>query len=271
MIETTNICNAKCSFCSNHLLKRKKMIMDNEIFEIIIRRIIDEEIDVEKFILHLNGEPFTDPNLVYRISRLKKVFPKSQISFTTNLSLPSKDTIDKLIDCGLDSITISLNAIDEKEYKEIMGLEYKDTITNFNYLLERNRERGDKINIRVSLVEKGNKEAVDKFIDKYRECADVRILHMGNWIGCDNEVEYIGDRVSMDMNSCDDLNEQICILSNGDFAICCFDSEGSVGLNVKDTSLLEAFNSKIYIDLRNKLHNSGTKGTICETCSFSYK
>ena len=270
MIETTNICNASCPFCSNHLLKRKKMIMSNDIFEIIIRRIIEEKIDIEKFILHLNGEHFTDPNLIERVSRLKKTFPEALISFTTNLSLASKDTIDQIFMCGLDAITVSLNAIDEKQYNEIMGLDYKNTMMKLDYLIERNSELNKKLNISVSLVEKGNKEDVDIFVDKYKNKADVRILHMGNWIGSDNEVEYIGNRVIVSKNSCADLNEQICILSNGDFAICCFDSEGSVGLNVKNHSLLAAFNSKTYTDLRKKLSMNGTKGTICETCSFSY-
>ena len=73
-IETTNICNARCEFCPNPTLKRRKQIMDMEVFEKIISRIKDEKIKVKRFILHLNGEPLTDPLIFDRVDLLKKRF-----------------------------------------------------------------------------------------------------------------------------------------------------------------------------------------------------
>lgn len=67
---------------------------------------------------------------------------------------------------------------------------------------------------------------------------------------------------------CGDLEHQICILSNGDYALCCFDAEGMTHMNVKETPLMTAFYSKVFVNLRQKLLKLGTKDTICSTCSF---
>lgn len=269
MIETTNICNAKCEFCANPKLKRKKMVMSDEIFNLIISKIKNEQIIVEKFILHLNGEPFTDRKLIERIKILKQEFPNSPIWFTTNFNLPNREQIDELLISGVDTITISINSIEKNKYEEIMGIEYEKTIKNVEYILKKNKELNKSINIRVSIVDTGNSHIVKQFQDKYRELAEVRVIRLGNWGGHETENRIVHE--SIDIQSCDDLNNQICFLSNGEFAICCFDAEGMVGMNIKDVGILDTFNSGEYAKLRRKLKTSGKKDTICDTCSFTYR
>lgn len=267
MIETTNICNAKCDFCANPNLKRKKMVMSDEIFNLIISKIKNEEIVVEKLILHLNGEPFTDRKLIDRIKRLKQEFPNAPIWFTTNFNLPNREQIDELIISGVDTITISINAIEKNKYEEIMGIEYEKTIKNVEYVLKKNKELGMPINVRVSIVDTGNSHIVRQFQDKYKGLAEVRVIRVGNWGGHENENRIVHE--SIDIKSCDDLNNQICFLSNGEFAICSFDAEGMVGINIKDAGILDTFNSGEYAKLRRKLKTSGKKDSICDTCSFT--
>ncbi len=267
MIETSSLCNAQCEFCSNPTLIREKKVMDDELFSLIIERIIKEKIDVEKFILHLNGEPFTDKKLIDRIKLLKQTFPKSVVWFTTNFSMPNEEKIEKLLTSGLDTITISLNAVDSEKYHKIMGLDFERTTANIDYLVKRNRELGNPIYIRMSIVDCGTGDEVEKFKEKYSGMAEIRVIKLGGWIGKD-----VNNIISKNQNKkmyCDDLRKQICILSNGDYAICCFDSEGQVHKNIVDTPILEAFYSEVYENLR-KQQSNGIVGTICENCSFSY-
>lgn len=267
MIETSSVCNAKCEFCANPTLIREKKIMDDITFDTVIGKILLENIDVEKFILHLNGEPFTDSKLIDRITILKSNFPNVPIWFTTNFSIPDEQKIEELLRSGLDTITISLNAVEADEYEKITNLNFEKTMKNVEYLLKRNRELGDLIHVRFSIVDCGKENQVKRFKDKFSGMADIRVIKLGRWIG--KEAKEIKHRKQNIQRYCDDLYHQICILSNGDFAICSFDCEGQVGKNIMDTNILEAFYSERYEELR-KQHKNGIVGTMCENCSFSY-
>lgn len=267
MIETSSLCNARCEFCSNPTLVREKKVMDDEIFSLIIERLIKEQINVEKFILHLNGEPFTDKKLIDRIKLLQQFFPKSPIWFTTNFSMPDENKIEELLTSGLHTITISLNAVDSERYHRIMGLNFEKTTANINYLIKRNRELGNPIHIRMSIVDCGLESQVDEFKKRYSEMAEIRVIKLGAWIG--KEVKNIKHNNQNKNRYCDDLKHQICILSNGDYAICSFDCEGQIHKNIVDTPILQTFYSESYEKLREQ-HKNGIIGTMCENCSFSY-
>lgn len=267
MIETSSICNARCSFCANAGLLRPKAVMTDELFHLVMERLIREEISVERFILHLNGEPFTDSRLIERIRLLKDTFAGVPIWFTTNFSLPNDKTIDELLESGADQITISLNAVEKERYHEIMGLDFERTMSNIRYLMEKNQMMGSPLKIRFSIVDCGDEEEVEVFRSRYEGMAEIRIINLGKWIG--KESALLPERSQNLHRHCDDLHHQICILSNGDYAICSFDCEGQVALNVRDVPILEAFYSKAYEDLR-EAHKGGIAGTMCENCSFSY-
>lgn len=267
MIETSSICNARCTFCANASLLRPKAVMSDELFHLIMERLIKEEVSVERFILHLNGEPFTDNHLIERIKLLKSRFKDVPIWFTTNFSLPDHNTIDRLLESGADQITISLNAVQKEKYHEITGLDFDRTMANIRYLTERNQLKGSPLKVRFSIVDCGKEEDVEEFRRSYSGMGEIRIIKLGRWIG--KESVQLPQRAQNLHRRCDDLHHQICILSNGDYAICSFDCEGQVALNVRDVPILEAFYSKAYEDLREAL-KGGIVGTMCENCSFSY-
>ena len=72
-IESTNLCNFKCSFCPHTKMKRKKGIMDFELYKKIIDEIKDwgiEELNLTGF-----GEPLLDPLLTEKIKYARKKMP----------------------------------------------------------------------------------------------------------------------------------------------------------------------------------------------------
>lgn len=271
MIETSSICNAKCSFCPNATLKRKHMVMPEEIFYCILERIENEKIPVERFILHLNGEPFTDRNLCLRIKALKERFPNIPVWFTTNFALPDHQMIDDLLASGADQITISLNTVDKDEYYNIMGgLDFDRTISNLDYLLSRlHEDTSCRLNVRLSIVDTGNTDKVEAFKKRFKNLAEIRVMRLGQWMGS-APAEQMKKNSRNCQVLCEDLRSQICILSNGDFAFCDFDAEGHVGINIQDMPIMEAYYSKKFMDLREHHVYKGRKGTLCENCSYSY-
>ncbi len=270
MIETSSICNARCKFCPNPTLIREKKVMEERIFDQIIARIKEEKITVEKFILHLNGEPLTDPRLMERIQKLKSNFPHVPVCFTTNFALGGKEITKKLIASGLDAITISINSVNSNKYTQIMGgLDFEVTKRNLEYLLAKNREAGFPILVRVSIVDTGDREEVEQFKRLFADECEIRVLHLGQWIGEEMPGGLHPNNHAL-ARPCGDLEQQICILSNGEFALCSFDAKGSVGLNIGDTKILDGFYSEPYTSLRRAHQIGGRKGTVCENCSFSF-
>lgn len=268
-IETTSFCNAKCSFCPNYSLKRKKNIMSDEIFNLIIKRVKDEKLKIERFILHLNGEPLTDKKLSQRIKKLKQEFPNSEIRFTTNLCLATKENLTDVINAGLDEITVSLNSIDPTEYKKIMDLDFNKTINNLNMLFELRKKINPALKINISIVARqDNADMVEKFKTQYGNITNIRIIKLGQWV---EKEKYMNceEKNSTIHTPCNILYKTINILSNGDYALCCFEAEGIIGKNIQTTPLLKAYMSNPYKKIRTFQKRHGRINKECKNCSFS--
>ena len=274
MIETSNICNAHCVFCSNPKLKREKKVMSETVFTTIYNRLLQEKIDVRTFTLHLNGEPLTDPNIFERIKILKNKWPKATIGFTSNFALADKVKIQQILDCGMDYITVSLNSLEAEEYYRNMGIPFARTYKNLVDYLEENKRRGNKVKTTVSLVLRpDNVPMYEQFKEKFKGVADIRAIRFGKWI---EHEDLLGESATAlkakgEMNAiCNQLYRTITFLSNGDYALCCFDAEGSVHKNVMDTSISEAMESEIFKKTCCYQLFYGRTNSECRGCSFVY-
>lgn len=266
MIEATNYCNAACVFCANPTMKRKKMHMSSEVFEKIIERLHAEKQTPEWFWLHCLGEPLLDPDIFHKVQRLKTEFPNSKVGFTSNFSIANPNIINSIFTSGQDYIYISLNAINENDYERIMHLDYQKTLENINHLLMEKDKRKSEIQIVLSIVETPeNVSEVKLFKENWETKAEVRVIKQGKWI--DGESENRGK--SKRHLVCNQLLEEVCILSNGDYALCCFDGEGTVNLgNVMEKSFTEMFLCEEKQMIINQFLFSDKEVPICAECSF---
>lgn len=268
MIEATNYCNATCTFCANPTMQRKKMHMSSIVFEKIIERLHTEKQIPEWFWLHCLGEPLLDPDIFHKVRRLKEEFPDSKVGFTSNFSLVTPDIINSIFASGQDYIYISLNAINEADYDKIMHLNYQRTLDGIDSLLLEKYKRQSELQVVLSIVETpDNVQEVNLFKENWSARADVRIIKQGKWIGLTEKVEKKNRRKRHLV--CNQLLEEICILSNGDYALCCFDGEGMVNLgNVMKQSITEMFLSKEKKMIINQFLFSDMEVPICAECSF---
>lgn len=268
-IETTNICNAKCWFCPNKNLKRTKKSMSDEIFNIIIRRLQEENINVDQFILHINGEPLLDRKIFERVEKLRECFPACHIRFTTNFSMADDACIEKILNSSINEITISLNAMDSDEYYSIMKLLYDNTIRNIDKFMNRKLELDSPIIVNFSIVARSdNRETVEKFKDKYSSIGNIRVIYLGEWVNGTKPDEFEETKVKSGLKTCPILYRTINILSNGDFALCCFDAEGMIPLNIKSTSIKKAWCSLYFNKVRLYHLLMGKTNKECINCSF---
>lgn len=269
MIETTSVCNAKCVFCPYKTMERAHVPMSDEIFNKIIERIKDEDIKPVLFDLFFIGEPFLDKKLFERIKILKDNFPDTPVNITSNFNICDKEIINKIINSDINLINISLNAVNEKKYTTVMGLDYKKTIKNINDLIKLKKQQKKKLKISLSMVLYDEDNFLDKVKFFFNWVFKVDSLRFQRAVTWGNKIEvknFIGKSGKI-LYPCNDLFERIPILSNGDFALCCQDSEGMIKLNVMNTKITDAWNSESYSKIRGiHLNNDLENFDLCKNC-----
>lgn len=277
MIEASSLCNAACGFCIHPVMKRRKMNMTPESFEQALYRLKEAGQTPETFWLHCLGEPLLDPDLFRKIRRLKEEFPDSSVGFASNFAAASPKIIDQILGSGQDFIAVSLNAVTKEEYRSIMGLDYEKTAALVKLLLRERDKMKSELAVSMSIVENaGNHEKISAFKELWtNEGAEVRVLQEGKWIGSDvctnvppEDTGYAGKVVSRYV--CRQLYQELCILSSGDYALCCFDGEKRLELgNVWDTGIYDMFHLDQRLELILGIMHGNNEFDICAECSFS--
>ena len=104
-IEITNRCNFNCAMCQRVPLKVPIKDMGLKIF----KKIVDKLTGIEDVILTGWGEPLLHPQIIEMIRYAKD--KNKHVSLTSNGSLLTKDTAEKLLTAGLDTISFSVDDI----------------------------------------------------------------------------------------------------------------------------------------------------------------
>ena len=112
-IDITNKCNNNCLYCwaRSPLLKEKKASKQWESCELpldLVKRLIDELhlLGTENIHIAGGGEPFIHPGIMGIIEYIKQKGMRCKI--TTNFTLVTEDIARRIIELGVDCITVSL-------------------------------------------------------------------------------------------------------------------------------------------------------------------
>src|SRR5258708_2915566 len=105
-LETTNICNAKCVFCANPVMLRKKEPLEMTNF----KKVVDEfaaaggkDIDFNVTI----GDPLLDPLLLERARYVKQYSQFETLGFVTTLQWLHRWDLKEFFESGLTWLSIS--------------------------------------------------------------------------------------------------------------------------------------------------------------------
>ena len=117
-IELSNICNLKCQYCINRLLvkhpSRKPGIMTDEVFDKtleLLQELCNRGTQME---VNMNGdgESFLDPQLAYRIKRVKYIVGNERkVCMCTNGVNMTFGVCNALKDAGLDQLDLSPHSV----------------------------------------------------------------------------------------------------------------------------------------------------------------
>lgn len=274
LVELTNICNHNCIFCGYGEMKRKKCICDTEFTKDIIRQAYEN--GTREIGFYLIGEPFLNPNLEEFV-KYSHDLGFEYIYLDTNGALADTDRVKKLIENGLDSIKISINAATRETYKLIHGKDDFETVLfNLKSLHELLVRKQYNLKVFVSFIEnninRGEIEELHSIFDKLVD--KVYVFSIWNQGGHSNKLVELGvvdsvNDIEPQPIPCSMVFNRLHVTAEGFLDACCGDCEGLLAVvDLHEKSLLEAWNDDIFINLRRRHLQRRFEGTLCQNCLF---
>jgi MoaA/NifB/PqqE/SkfB family radical SAM enzyme len=112
-LESTDACNLNCTTCSRDILVEKASLLGGELW----RRIIDEMRPTNINVSGI-GEPFLHPD-IYEIIKYAKS-RGAGVNCATNFTR-IRDNDRELVECGIDQLKVSIDAVDAETFRLIRG------------------------------------------------------------------------------------------------------------------------------------------------------
>ena len=231
-IEITNICNLKCSFCSNSKRNKKEMSIDE--FELVMSKIT---MYTDYIYLHVKGEALSHHYLDDILSKYDNIY---QI----NISLHSENNKDNYLEDIFE-------VVDNLEYPYISYRFWTldkslDTLNN-KYL--------DMIRLKYKVNELYDKMKLDNKV----------------YLSLDSKFDWPSTSSSYykEEGTCLGGKSQLAILSNGVVSICCLDSEGESNLgNIFTDSMEDIISSDKFKNTIRGFNDNKVYLDICKHCSY---
>lgn len=275
-IQTMSGCNGRCVFCPNEAVL-KSDLEQGRMPEAMFQKIIDDLVPLRprRVSLYLMNEPTADKRLPDFIRYTTERLPKTSTLVTTNGTYLSEERLESYIDAGLKRIKVSLQSLDDQKNKDLMGYEAKkvvDNVINGQRLIE--KKRAKKFDLRVSmLVTSINGKEIEE-TRKFWKHHGVRLVTsaLENRGGNIDGAGLLNTGEMKSMGDCIRPSREMCILFNGDVALCCVDWHRTViAGNVWENSVHDVWNSDVYKKVRTAL-TDGDKNAmppICANCTES--
>lgn len=261
-IEATNACNLHCPFCSRVGKKIKKGFISFDNVKKIINQGADNNLYGVKF--SIIGEPLLHPQ-IHAFVKYAKQRGLIDVYFNTNAMLLTKETSRKLIDAGLDRISISFEGYTKGVYEKYrIGAKYETVLSNIENLQLLKGKLGVKHpRIRVQTV---MLPALEHSLKEYEEFWAQRADEVG-FISYQERVKTRAEAVRHPW-SCSQIWQRMGILCDGTILACNHDDDGLIVLgNIERDTIKETWHSEKLNKIRD-LHKLGLAHQIpaCNAC-----
>lgn len=241
-VEISSTCNLSCPMCytTTDEFKDKvgRGIMDFDLF----KKIIDECVKYNLYSIRisLRGEAFIHPR-VYDMIQYAKEKGIKEVSSLTHGGQIDEEKFEKLIDLGLDWLTISFDGIGETYEKIRYPLKFNDMVEKIKHFKEIKERRGVvKPVIKVQTVWPAISKNPEEFYNIFNPITDqIASNPLIDYLHKDTEIEYENNF------TCPQLWERLVIGSDGEALLC---SNDEMGLNkigdTKKESLYDIWHGK---------------------------
>ena len=281
-IDICNVCNFKCKFCfqaDDEAIKSKGLkrgFMKYEIFCKICDDLSAFPEKLKKVKIGVLGEPTLHNQLPEMITYVKASNCADIVEMFTNASMLKPELCHKIVGAGLDRINISIEAVEDANYKEITqsNVNFKEIVKNVQYLYENRKQ----LKLYVKIADTGlSDEEKHKFYDIFGNICDEIFIEIvtpqwseSNKLGLKLAGIY-GQEITRRKYVCPYIFMHMQFVYDGTIVICPIDWATSIPLgHVSADSIIDVWNG----DLLRKnqiLHLEKKRFEIpfCQNCSAS--
>jgi len=259
-IETTSRCNLKCTFCDRQLFISQKNMGDINIF--LYKKIIDEgsERNLCGVKLSYRGEPLLHEKIVEMVEYAKK---KNilDVFFNTNAMLLDEITASRLIDAGLNRISISIEGTDPETYEKMRrGAKFNRVLSNINKLMKLREQANVKHpKLRIQTVRLPGID-IDEYVNFWTpHCDEVAAV---DYQDCTNRISGL----TKENWACPQLWQRMTINWEGQIMACNNDDLSLLSMgNVRNKSIHQCWHDPMVQNART-LHQNG-QSHLVEACN----
>lgn len=271
-VELTNNCNVLCTFCNRNKICMDMGFMSEELF----KKIVDEAAEhlPVKLVPFFRGEPLMHPQITEFIAYAKKK-GLGPVQIASNALLLDDKMQDKLIASGVDYVSFSLDTTDAELYgksrlKGDLNIS-RDNVISFCKKCKELANSGHSVpRTQVSTINLDEYMSTqEEFIDFWKQHVDVvRVYEQHDEKGrlVDEKLREKLD-VFRTRKPCRKVFTDMIVYWDGRLALCNYDwdERRNIG-NLKETSIIEAWNSDEYKKIREKHLSGRFDEEICKEC-----
>ena len=272
-LELSSICDLNCPMCYTTTDEFKNKVNRAMMSFDLFKKLIDEcaKHNLYSIRLSLRGEAFLNPHILDMIKYAKDNGIKEVSSLTHGGHL-DEEKFEKLIDLGLDWLTISFDGIGETYEKIRAPLKFDDMVKKIKKFKEIKERRGvSKPVINVQTVWPAISKNPEEFYNIFNPIVDqVASNPLIDWLFKDTYEEKLFEKNF----TCPQLWERLLVGADGQVMLCGNDEMGAhiVG-DVNKDSILDIWHGKKMQKARQiHLNHNGVKEiNICKNCQLPRK
>ncbi len=289
-IEPINICNLKCPECPTGMgiLTRNKGQQNVASFQQILKNIPSSTWHLN---LYFQGEPFMNLH-IFEMIKYAKLSKNMVVSTSTNAQFITDDMAHKIVESGLDMLTISFDGVTQEVYEKYRVNGQLSLVIEAVQSLVKAKE---KLNTPYPLlaaqflVFKHNEHQIEEFIDLVCRLKvdkiDIKTAQLYPSEEMSNKLTSISRFSRYEIKGDGDIQlkgsfkkhcwkawSSTVITWDGKLLPCCFDKNAEHNLgNINLSPMNQLIKDKESILFRNTLLNSQENIEICNNCPLSRK
>lgn len=284
-IEISPRCNYRCGFCALRTREiQPKWDMDFRLFQRITREM--REAGVEEIGVFYLGESFMNPRLLVDcIAWTKQELRFPYVFLTSNASMAFPEAVEACMQAGLDSLKWSVNAADEAQFEQIMGVSGKlfhRALDNIRAAHGLRAAGGFKTGLYASSIRYDGEQQLrmeallrDKVLPWVDRHYWLPLYSMGAF--ATQREEQLGYRPTAgNQGRIGALREPLpCwsafteghVTAEGRLSACCFDATAHWTMgDLNEMPFMTAWHSENFTRLRAAHLKKDVRGTVCENC-----
>lgn len=267
-VELSSLCNMKCPMCYTTTSMFKERVDRTMMKFDLFKKIVDEGVRHGLFSIRLSlrGEPFAHPQAIDMLRYAKEAGIK-EVSTLTNALTLDEEKFAKLVDLGLDWMTVSVDGWGETYESIRMPAKWDDLYAKIQAFSRIKKEKKSaKPVLKIQSVWPAIKKDPEYFYNLFNPYVDeVASNPLIDFLREDTDIEYVEDF------TCQYLWQRLCVGADGTLLMCqCDEMEEHVLGNANDTSLYDAWHGPALTAIR-KTHAEG-KATetmnACKACIY---